>query len=1241
MSCTDSKTPKKRKSLKSGNMGDVIGKEPDEAETDEMSQGFSEVRPAREDADGAPSSEEQATQLKLNTREMENGDDQMVNGKDETPCSCDACKDRRIAAADNLEEMRRLQTHWMELRQYIRMVYRMAMEGKSPTEGYQSYIKDLVHKLCMCDPHQLFQRLESQVQEFVIEAKVRQLELLHGEKDSPELPHLFITGLLDSYKKLMTAATQLIPLLEQLQNEHLNKFNLTWKVLNQHLYQSCVYTDPLVQNNVPVFIAMLSNASNDSAEDNKKLVRDFLSFDDEITLVGGMWRDAEARIHQYNQEQATLKAKQRMLKEDWELFKAQRKLIQQSWNKTANKLRQFDEQLCKTGDETLCSHRGCPCDECAMTHLLSCRGLVTSPHSPSLSYSSHKNENGTRVEGEGREQAEVNADCECHVCTAPAVTTPVDLETGSVNPNLHGGGFHLYPHIHGTGGVVGEGVAGVYPHLYNIHNSLLANNKHLDSDHKMPSPGETKPAPVLRPTTPPVPPPKRPDPPPSSTPAPALNKPSPGARVKPHRHSTTQTPHSDHGNRIHQSLPDVVKSAAPPSCHKHAEPIKRVACADHGEEEEESSQEDSCSERSTSTQRDSRHCDCCYCEVFGHGVPSVAPVSRNYQEMRERLRLLLTKKKAKCKSTAPAQPGVSPPPAAAAQQHSHNNKVAATAPTTVATTTAAPPATKTVTTPAPAAPGNTPVSEGDQSKDPRDLEDLLDFIEGNPNAKCKDAKKAAKKARQKQKKQEELDRKKREEEEAERRRKEQEEAAAALLKQQQKAQSKKKKKKNNANSNNNNSNHHHHNTNHNNNSKPSGKSEETVPQMVTIKRVMEPNSAEPTVTITLRGATPNEDKVLYTLLNGQVCQVQKDTKNSKGKQNAVTINGKNKNIQTNGPLINTKNNNNINGHQNKNNNKNKKDVNISKNGANNNQFKKNEDCRVKAPSPPQLTSSTAIQINNAINRLSSRQPLPNFSLENIKLPPGITITKVDPAQVSQRKSIQQQVKQSAAPPPVPAPQPPMPAASNVIVVDTGKLKDLSNTQNKDQSDSTTNGNNGKKKKKKKNTGVNGQNINEPPPHNNNNNNSKHNNNNNNMVTLTMNGSAKGFMNPAIQNGKVVMPQAAIIKVNGSMVTIRSPALQQALAAKPEPAVAEQSKKKKKKKKGANGQGHPDEWNLVDSVFAPKDIDLENGDMDDAERELEAFKRFCLQSVPPKRKEKVHLNIKDIVLKKKSSAISCS
>jgi hypothetical protein len=49
--------------------------------------------------------------------------------------------------------------------------------------------------------------------------------------------------------------------------------------------------------------------------------------------------------------------------------------------------------------------------------------------------------------------------------------------------------------------------------------------------------------------------------------------------------------------------------------------------------EDSSSQDDTCSERSssttTSTQRDSRHCDCCYCEVFGHGMVSVCCIQMN------------------------------------------------------------------------------------------------------------------------------------------------------------------------------------------------------------------------------------------------------------------------------------------------------------------------------------------------------------------------------------------------------------------------------------------------------------------------------------------------------------------------------------------------------------------------------------------------------------------------------------
>lgn len=65
---------------------------------------------------------------------------------------------------------------------------------------------------------------------------------------------------------------------------------------------------------------------------------------------------------------------------------------------------------------------------------------------------------------------------------------------------------------------------------------------------------------------------------------------------------------------------------------------------------EESADEDSCSEHSSSTststnQKEGKYCDCCYCEFFGHGGPPAAPTSRNYAEMREKLRLRLTKRK--------------------------------------------------------------------------------------------------------------------------------------------------------------------------------------------------------------------------------------------------------------------------------------------------------------------------------------------------------------------------------------------------------------------------------------------------------------------------------------------------------------------------------------------------------------------------------------------------------------------
>ena len=57
---------------------------------------------------------------------------------------------------------------------------------------------------------------------------------------------------------------------------------------------------------------------------------------------------------------------------------------------------------------------------------------------------------------------------------------------------------------------------------------------------------------------------------------------------------------------------------------------------------------------------------------------------------------------------------------------------------------------------------------------------------------------------------------------------------------------------------------------------------------------------------------------------------------------------------------------------------------------------------------------------------------------------------------------------------------------------------------------------------------------------------------------------------------------------------------------------------------------------------PRDLDPDNGEIDELDREIEEFKRFCLDSTPMPKREKlqVNMNLKDIFNKKKSG-VSCA
>ncbi|XP_066595931.1 uncharacterized protein [Prorops nasuta] len=1643
---------------------------------------------------------------------------------DKEKCYCDSYKSKREIFKEELQKAMKFQSLWNELRQHIRSAFNKALKTSHGTDNLELQnnalclydMRDTVIQLCKRDPQQLFMRLVSQAQEFVVEVKVRLLAVLH-ERSGNNFALIFLTGFLGDYNALISTGVQISELVKPL-TEHLCIFSLGWDFFIKKLYQIYVYSDPIVQTNLSAFIAQLRDVLPLNGGKYQNLIQRYLAFDDEMTKMSNLWPETELWVDKLNTKQSVGMTKLRELREAWKIYTNARKLMEQKIsNETQDDNERCSELQSVKGlqnqekaelseadsifDFNFDSANMSPSielvqillgDECNMQHQKLAEIVVAlastemeSKENDSIEFKTENHIaqfalNAVRKQNKKDLKIDTNAEdkkhCECNDIhktsfspmkendllesnqvgcnlsdfpTAP-VSLNLDIDLDSNIDQLEKETLNNANTDSTFCKIENQPCTCVYQHARDIierKREFFENPPCpclLNSNRKSANcPCLTKSKPEINAVTK------------SESILEKLDKneantilESDKTSSKIHcaqtktRHSTTQTINISNNHNVQKGTmhsqsqgsisPDTVTSKvlsnkshsynrhAQHACHKQGnlEQIKRVSCSDLSSPDGDcsdtgSSQDDSCS-TSSSAQRDSnRHCDCCYCEVFGHGVPSVAPVSRNYNEMRERLRQLLTKKKArKCKaSCSPPKSPVKP--------------ILSSVDSEIKTMS---------NNPTPKSDTFLSVSTIPQ-QDERNLAELVDFIEGNQSAK-KNNKKAEKKARQRQRKLEEKLQK--DKQEADRLKlielqKKTPEVTITVVDPQKPVPQKllprynlpeisilptsstitaipsskilnnKKKDRqvviNNSNSISNNNNisasagsnikqsskvkssnnkingknkmnmsndKHVKTTSSSQQNKISTKEEknslnktqksstmialeniknsairvlvekkltngldETVltkkerkkvrremrkieeakekeekikqlenqPQIVTIKRVMESNTSEPTVTITLKGQTPAEDKVLFTLINGQTKELpqksepeKNQSSNNKKKKGKVNLNlekatntkenkvsrssnerqqqqQRNKEIedknlrQANGndktkftkqtdnkktqqhnaaemktiKLKKDKKNmdnkeniqqNTVNkekpqqqNNNNNNNNKNKKnkimntgpqgsDSQKGHSGVDINQEVNNKKTKNQRDKMGQLESNKIdksdiaknsvkiVKSNSQKNQIKvapkiTKQTIPSdvsrsnierrssptlssqlkeianskISIENLKLPPGITITKVD-APVKPLPIKSTSMSKSPNPPkqttiiatPMNANQSNYASpqtGGNVIVVDTGKLKqDLLPKTEKNATKDTQHSQpiDGKKKKKKKNKNVgNSGNGNKLV-------NSSSMQNNDHSVSDRPDEPAKILRNPATNMVTIRNPtfgpmkvsptqQAAIIKVSeDGMVTIRSPALQQAINAgltsptksdfivkgdlasakttaespsatvkspncilsqsfaelrsrlapdvttlpgfaniqiskvtngqsipenginlkgtsvtltkvRSEPGVEDSQqqakasseavnegaslsgsgKTKKKKKRNGGVRRSGDDWNLVESVFTPKDIDLEDGDMDDAERELEAFKRFCLQSVPPPRKEKVNLNIKDIVLKKKSSS----
>ncbi|XP_054437852.1 protein FAM193A [Pteronotus mesoamericanus] len=322
----------------------------------------------------------------------------------DTACACEACSERREISAETDREPQQLQNYWSEVRCMVRCIYRQA---GTPLAGDQDQslvpdkegVKELVDRLCERDPYQLYQRLEQQAREHVLEMKVRLLRQLSAAArvrapsglQGPPQARQFISLLLEEYGALCRAARTISSFLGTLENEHLKKFQVTWELHNKHLFENLVFSEPLLQSNLPALVSQirLGSTTHDACSEDaySALLQRYQRSEEELRRVAAQWLECQKRIDAYVDEQMTTKSKPRTLTEDWELFRQRRFLEEQFTNKKAvtgennftDAVRQVLSSRLSVPDCPSCHYRRrCACDDCSLSHILTC-GIVDPP----------------------------------------------------------------------------------------------------------------------------------------------------------------------------------------------------------------------------------------------------------------------------------------------------------------------------------------------------------------------------------------------------------------------------------------------------------------------------------------------------------------------------------------------------------------------------------------------------------------------------------------------------------------------------------------------------------------------------------------------------------------------------------------------------------------------------------------------------------------------------------------------
>lgn len=387
------------------------------------------------------------------------------SGEANVDCSCQACVERKFLDQEQMQDVQLMQKCWVQLRHTVRQIYRDHLKsdfttGKGKKIDHQK-IKSLVSKLCECDAHQLYLRLECQAKEYIMDMKVILLQVIISPEDlglatfvatnqpvsikgqknltseiTEHVAEHFLRLLKKSSTEFFDTLNNMEPMLTDL-NEHLSKFGLTWRTVNYALFESVIYQDPLIRITLPAIyrkiglpsvfpviyaleeigyaeVADFVNKTSRKQPEKSGFIElwrmDHTLYMYKLQMIESRKRMDDFLAEQMMIYQGKLKAKQKMLKQDLEFFKQKRRLLEEYVTKKKGQMPVLASNVVDGSDDDLA------------TFADALRGLLCSSNSSSSGG------------GSGKRSASATAGSGKH-CRMPSATTSPQSTKQDANNN--------------------------------------------------------------------------------------------------------------------------------------------------------------------------------------------------------------------------------------------------------------------------------------------------------------------------------------------------------------------------------------------------------------------------------------------------------------------------------------------------------------------------------------------------------------------------------------------------------------------------------------------------------------------------------------------------------------------------------------------------------------------------------------------------------------------------------------